>query len=551
MIRRLLTMAWVAMLVMLASVAAAQSAQTPPEGTGRISGTVTRGGGVAVPNAIVRWVRWVGGTGQQGGGRADAQGKFVFEKLLPGSYQVTAQAEGLVTVEFGQTNAGQPGKRIELAEGQSFDHADIVLFRNGAVEGIVTDEFGDPAPGITVQLAQPMMVAGVRRLMPAAGNPPQPSDDRGHYRVPNVPPGEYYVLALSGAFSQPETLAGFAPTFFPGTALPGQARAVRVTAGQDLLDVNFALSPAPLRTVTLRAADPAGAPQSAMLLLAAMSGGDVKAMITARGQTAPDGTFSFRNVPQGTYLLQGFGRPENGSGSVGSSPFGSQVVDVQQDASDVRLVIRSSPTMRGHILFEGDATQLKPSAVRLQGAPVEFLTSPLIGGGPPRMTVNDDWTFEVRDLFGLRVIRASVGAPGWYVKRVTLKGEDVTNTPIDFRNGDVNDVDVTLSNHPASITGAVMDGAAPVREFSVVLFAEDAAKWGLGSPYITMARPLPDGTFRLASLPGAAYLAVALTSVSATDVQDAAFLESLRGQATRVVVGDGETKSVTLKIIKR
>lgn len=546
-------MRFVMMLAALWLVAPAARAQTPPpqpQGTARITGKVLRVDGRPIANATIRWVRWEGGRGMQGAGRTGADGTFLLEKLLAGSYQVTAQAEGFVTSEFGQTAVGQPGKRIDIVDAQTFEHADITLLKTSAIEGVITDEFGDPVPGVTVQMAQVQFAVGANRLMPIGGVP-QPSDDRGRYRVTGLAPGEYYVMVLSGAFAQPETSAGFAPTFFPGTAVPTSARAVRVAAGQDTTDVSFALTPAAMRTVTGIATDADGKPSTAMVLLAAMSNGDVRAIIMARTQAAPDGSFTFRNVPEGTYVIQGFGRPGDGSG-LGTAPFGSAVVNVQRDVTDARVSVRPGSTIRGRILFEGDATGLKTDAVLITGAPVEFITSALVGGGPPRTTIQDDWSFETRDMFGLRTIRASVGAPGWYLKSVTVAGVDKTDTPVDFRSGDVKDVEITLSRRPAGVTGTVLDGDTPVREYTVVVFSDDPAKWTFQSRFLQMARPSPaDGSFRATSLPGGGYFVAAVSAMTQVQAQDRAFLESLRAQATRVTLNDGETKAVTLRIIKR
>lgn len=545
---------FVMMVLALAFVGATASAQTPPaqpQGTARITGKVTRADGRPIAAAIIRWVRWEGGRGMQGSGRAGADGVFVLDKLLAGSYQLTAQAEGFVTSEFGQTVAGQPGKRIDIVDAQTFEHADITLLKTSAIEGVITDEFGDPVPGVTVQMGQVQFVAGANRLMPVGGPAPQPSDDRGHYRVTGLAPGEYYVMVLSGAFAQPETSAGFAPTFYPGTAAPADARAVRVAAGQDASDISFALTPAVMRTVTGRVTDPAGAPVTASVMLAATSNGDVRAIIMARTQAGPDGAFTFRNVPEGSYVVQGFGRPESG-GSLATSPFGAAVVSVQRDVTDMRVAIRPGSLIRGRILFEGDATGLKPDAVLISGAPAEFITGPLVGGGPPRTTIREDWSFETRDMFGVRTIRASVGAPGWYLKSVVIAGQDKTDTPVDFRSGDVNDVEITLSRRPAGVTGTVMDGETPVREYTVVVFSDDPAKWTFQSRFLQIARPSPaDGSFRATSLPAGGYLVAALSTMTQAQAQDPVFLESIRAQATRVTLNDGETKAVTLRIIKR
>ncbi len=543
------------LLLVMAMVASSAMAQggppAAPQGTARITGTIARVDGRPIPNATIRWVRWEGGRGTQGSGRAEADGKFILDRLVAGSYQITAQSEGFVTSDYGQTVAGQPGKRIDVIDGQVFEHADVVLQKTSAIEGQLLDEFGDPVPGATVQLAQVQFVAGKTRLMPAPGQAPQPSDDRGHYRVSGLAPGDYYVMVLSGAFAVPETSAGFAPTFYPGTATPTDAKSVHLVAGQDVLDVGFALTPATMRSVrgVTLAAD--GTPTSAMVLLAQTSGGDVRAMILARGQSAPDGSFEFRSVPEGSYVVQAFGRPEGG-GSVATSPFAAAQLTVAGNTPEVRLSVRPGSIARGRFVFEGDGSALKPSMLLLSGAPTEFLTSPLIGGGPPRNTILDDWTFEVRDMIGLRVVRASIAAPGWFVKSVVVAGQDVTDTGIDFRRGDVSDIEITLTQKQSSITGTVTDGDTPSREYSVLVFAEDAAKWAFPSRFVALARPAPaDGSFRAAGLPAAAYLVVALSLVTTADMQDPVFLQSMRGQATRVVLNEGDTKAVALRIIKR
>lgn len=97
------------------------------------------------------------------------------------------------------------------------------------------------------------------------------------------------------------------------------------------------------------------------------------------------------------------------------------------------------------------------------------------------------------------------------------------------------------------------DGPDAARDYTVVLFAEDASLLAFPSRFIALARPSPtqQGGFRLAGLPPAAYLAVALPAVNNTEYQDPEFLQALRPFATRVVLNEGDTKTIALRIIKR
>ena len=553
MTRRALTLA-VSLSIAASSAFARTPPQPAPQGTGRIGGVITRGDtGRPVPEATIRWVRWEGGRGTQGAIRTDAEGRFELPNIVAGSYQLTATAEGFVRSDFGQRSASEPGQRIELADGQQFNEANITLQRTSAIEGQILDEFGDPVPGVTVQLAQVQFVAGKRRLMPVGGPAPRPTDDLGRFRLFGLAPGDYYALALSGPFANQEvSAAGFAVTFYPGTIVPTDAKAVHVGLGTDTTGVTFALQPTALSAISGVAVDAEGQPvASANIMLVQTSNGDVRAMVVARGLAGPDGAFRFRNVAQGTYVLQAFGRPIGG-GNLGKAPFGALPVTVAGDRADLRLSILPGAVARGRIIFEGDGTALKPGMVMVNFAPVEFVTSP-VAGGPPNSVTREDWTFEVQNQSGLRVPRPNIGAPGWSLKSVMLAGKDVTDTALDFRNGDLSGLEITFTNRAAAVTGTVTDADAPARDFTVVLFADDASLWTFPSRFLGLARPNPavPGGFRFAGLPPSAYLAVALPSVNGSEYEDPEFLQALRPFATRVVLNDGDIKTLELKLIKR
>ncbi len=519
--------------------------------TGRIAGVVTRGDtGQPLEGALLRLVRWDGGLGRQFPPvRSDAEGRFVMEKLPAGEYAISFSAEGFVGLEYGQRRPQEPPRRIRLAEGQHVANIEMTLPRTVAIEGQVVDEFGDPAPGITIQIARVQFAAGKHRLMPAPGQTGTPTDDLGRFRIFNLPPGDYYLAALSGPFAGPEAAAGFALTYFPGTPNPQDAQAVTVGVGQDVTGVTLQMSPAPMSTITGVTTDDQGKPMQSELMLVPTSGGDVRAMIMSRIPTAPDGSFSFRNVAAGTYALQAFGRPVGG-GNLGRAPFGATQVTVDGDLRDVVVKIAAGATLRGRIILEGDGPLPAPDRVRVFPAPVNFATGP-VGGGPPDSVTMADWTFETKNMTGTRVVRANVGAAGWTLKRVTRDGVDITDRPIEFTGEDVNGIEVTLTNRVATVTGTVTDGNAPASEASVLIFAEDPANWVFPSRHLFSARPDAKGAFTAAGLPPGDYLAIAVPPVTGADWQDPATLAVYQGLATKVTVGEGGTATTALRLVRR
>ncbi len=70
------------------------------------------------------------------------------------------------------------------------------------------------------------------------------------------------------------------------------------------------------------------------------------------------------------------------------------------------------------------------------------------------------------------------------------------------------------------------------------------------SRFLATARPDQQGQFQIRNLPPETYLAVALEYVDEGDATDPEFLEKLRPQATKVTLGEGETKGIELKIAR-
>jgi hypothetical protein len=189
-----------------------------------------------------------------------------------------------------------------------------------------------------------------------------------------------------------------------------------------------------------------------------------------------------------------------------------------------------------------------PESIQIFAASEDF-DGPMMRGG--RADIKDDWTFEMDGLVGSRRISVNRLPAGWYLKSILFNDADVTNEPIDFHGSEaVTGVQIVLSNRAAEVTGGVSDEKGqPVKEYSILLFASNPDLWGRRSRYIQTARPDQDGRFSIKSLPPETYLAIALDYIPEGDWNNPEFLEEIRAKATKVLVAEGEVKSVGLRIV--
>lgn len=523
----------------------------PPTPGGRIAGRVTRldtGAPIAVAVVVLSSAQ----PGPTQNTRSDARGRFEFTGLAAGRYDLRVTAQGYVGLE-GLAGRGA-SKVIDVKENAQIEKADVVLSRPSAIEGRVLDEFGDPAPGVQVQIAQVVATMGTTLLMPVAGGgAPVPTDDRGWFRVYGMFAGDYYALAVPSLFRgvaaarlAPEGAQGFAPTYFPGTDRPADAKPVHVTLGKDVADVTFALTPARMATLTGRLTNSAGQPVAKMpVSLVRSRGRDIREIMGVSNATDEEGIFSFRNVPPGGYLLQATSAEGFTSTSVTVPD-----IDDGSGATTVSLTLRPMISARGHISFEGSEPWPAKDKLTVLIQP-DGITSAMMGGGvrtPSRLA--DDWTFEITQLALTGVIRVGVAAP-WALKSVLLDGRDIADTPYDFQSADVNGLEIVLTTALGSVRGTVMDVANPATDVMVVVFPDDRTKWIFPSRFVAAARVGQQGAFTMPSLLPGRYLAVAVpTAALPYGGATPAWMAAVRPNAQALVVSAGASATVTLKVIK-
>ena len=530
----------------------------PPGST--IRGTVSSTDGAPVPNATVT-------AGGPAGGRTastDAFGRFVLRGVAPGPVTVRATKSGYSPSQPGQRGGALPGHTLTIESGNDLDDLSIVLARHGVIGGTVVDEHGEPVQEAAVQLIrvrrQPTgALVGIREQ----GGFVQRSDDRGQFRISGIVPGDYAVVAVPPAETAapaavPRTT--YTPAYYPDTPDFASAGAIRIDDGENVPGLILTMRRVPVARVAGVARTSAGLPVLGTVRLmsrhAVTIGPDVRVV-----RPGPDGQFVFTDVPPGDYLLQ----TQVDSGSSAREFAMNSVTVVAADPQPVMVRTSLGSKLQGTIVLEGGTSPLlwgysaasaTLDAVSSRGS-VTTVGSAVSSGEP----------FTLSGLAGPTRVRVWSDDQKWYVKSIVIDGFDVTDTPYDFGSDARTYSDVKVVFSPAAtITGRATDErAAPVRDYAVYVFATDREKWFEGSRWVKLARASSDGTFQASAMPPGEYWVAALDRVNAyvspfsdgspvpapANSVDAELLSILSSRATRITLGEGQSQTVTLRLVTR
>jgi hypothetical protein len=527
---------------------------TMTTGTGSISGRVTSADtGAPIQRAQVM----LSGESGQRVAVTDLGGRYGFSKLPAGRYSLVAvpspNRAGYQSSPYGGAPATEiaRGKPIELADGQRLENIDITLLRTGVIAGRVTHIDGQPAAGIQVNALQ------IRPGRDPAAIGHADTDDLGRFRLFNLPPGDYMVMASTGPGFQiargqlePDQEAiGLAPTYAPGTLLPADAARVRVARGAETAaDIQLVETRVYSISGTVVNSKGESAPNMHVMLMRADESG--------RGGFGTavnlNGTFAVRNLVPGTYDVVARYTPPRAPGPVPTGPEPEEFASVQVELTTgnvdgVVLMTKPGAVVTGEIVF--DETPPAGARTNLFAEPGQRRTLTSL----PRIELKDT-TFMLSNVFTPVMLRGSLGAgPNWALQSVRLNGNDITDVPTTFTANDSGHLQVVFTSRAPAVDGVVLDDAGkPTMDGIVVLFSQDPSAWPRRSSYLRTTRAIKDGKYRIVGLREGRYYAVAVPldlPVSTVD-PDAGLFEALSKVATPLVLNPGERRSVDLTIVR-
>jgi protocatechuate 3,4-dioxygenase beta subunit len=465
-----------------------------------------------------------------------------------GTYSLTAARAGYLTLQYGQRRPREAGRTLEVKAGDTIEGIDLALPKGGVIAGHITDELGDPAPGVRVEATEFRYIRGQRVLVAARA---ATSNDTGEYRLGGLEPGAYQVRASARELWETDdgkqTLA-YAVTYYPGVTAAEQPQWLNVHLGQEASGIDIRLIAGRAARITGVVEGANGEPladQAVSLDNIGRTTGGALSFAQGAGSTRTDaqGAFEFAKLPPGEYMAYS-GDQKN--------RVAMRAVVSDGDVQHVVLTPRRGTAIRGTVRSDEEAPLPFPAA-RVRVVPISSDPQDVLPGwnAARERAPGSNWTFEISEADGKYLFRATGLPPDWMLKSVTLDGRDITDVPLTVTRGaaDVEGMQVVLSRKGGRIAGDVVNAAgAPAPETTVIVFADDPALWGLASRYVKAVRPEKSARFTVTGLPAATYRVAALDFVVEGQWEDQEFLRSLHGSASRVQLGGGTTETVKVTV---
>ena len=573
-------MRWIP-LALLFGALFAQAQNTPPpavpggsEQKIRVEGTILSMNGEAVRKATVRLQGMSAQPGQPPSSYSettDNGGKFIFDDVAPGRYTLSADKPGFVGARYGARSNTSPGTQLNLTAGMEMKDLAIKMAPQGVVAGKVVDQDGDPVVSVQVQAMRHIYTRGRKQLVPTGGSS---TNDLGEYRLINLAPGRYYISATDrrtvANFSQErpgragEVQEGNITTYYPNAADVSNAVPVDVSAGGEIRGMDIRLLRAKVYTVRGKATDASGLPQPAVVSFTRKedSGNLIAVLGGGTSPIRPDGTFEFRNIVPGTYVLQllqlvtvNGGQPTNLTGRV-------EVTVGDANIEGLVLPLGPGPEITGTVKLEdGDISSLLKPAQNTPGAGVAV--NPLVVQ-PGRLALNlmatenipsairptqvkDDGTFQFSAVgTGKYVLNVISLPPGTYLKSARFAGQDVTNALIDTTSGNGGTLDILLSSKAASVTGSIQnEKGEPLAGVMATLWPKIPDASPTGGARVSFTDQ--SGGFQFKGLAPGDYEVAAWEDLDPGLAQSAEFLSHFTSDTSAVTLAEGATVSKDLK----
>lgn len=412
-------------------------------------------------------------------------GRFEFQNVPRGNYQLFCEKSGFVSTYFGAREPGQPGAVLAIADGSDLKSLDLALSRGSIVSGRVSDEYKESIQGAAVTLLRKRYVGGRaswERVQTAS------SDDRGQFAFEQVPPGVYYFRASS---PEPYRRAiGYSTRYFANGKEPSQASRLEVLPNIDYTSLEVHFERDRMLSLSGWAYNSSGAPTVSGTIVADLLGsGDVQRVL-ARS----DGSFRLEGLPPGSYRLSALTTDINSI----------RYLDLGDDRKDFRMTPTPGVAVRGRFLGrDGPVRAVGQARLSLQD---DFQWRFLADYSTP---VWWDGRFEFTQVmpgtYTLSLMLTGPDSDTLYISEISVLGRDIGTTLAVGEEPMPGLLDIRLEKGGTVVGTATDKSGAGLRGVNAVLVPADPSR-RTDERYLRWVGTAMDGTFTLRGVPPGEYL---------------------------------------------
>ncbi len=472
---------------------------------------------------------------------SDVSGRFHFEGVQAGDYELTGQHPGYSEGTLGASEPGGTGVVLHLGTTSKLADLELKLFRHSSVSGRVIDENGQPVFGVLVEAVRQQWFRGHKAYF----TPSQAStNDMGEYRMSGLEPGRYYLYASGPdegfVEEQGKLEKRKLSAFYPGSQTLEDATPLELHAAEDLAGIDFRLRTAAVFHIRGRVDLSASRDRLEELMVTARRPGMPSELADIEGDMKQDGSFDIAGVPAGDYEVVS---------SRLSHQLGTMNVEVRaNNVNGVVIVVPRGSEVKGKIQFAGRDTRGASSMSISLGEPGGDLHHGAYFG-----TVSRDGAFTIQDVPSGKYVLGVFGEDQTeYVKSVQYAQQEVLGVPIDLSGGVAGDFAVEISTGAGQVGGSVRwpgqePGSQPElrRGADVVLVSERLRLDGLGVQFASVDQ---NGQFSFKNVPPGKYYGFA-AGVDTGLWENTDFIAKLKDKGVEVIVLENGNVQIQIPVL--
>ena len=361
---------------------------------------------------------------------------------------------------------------------------EIVMNPLSVVSGRVMNRNGNPLLLAGIYLMSTRYVGGRKTLVRATNTLGRllggETNDRGEYRLADVPPGEFYLWvdnsSLLGSKDAPDRLPR--TVYYPNVLDFKSATRISVRGKDPGIDVQVPAAPVFSISGTvvnsLLGQSPTGAQRPRAVSVFYLGSGEPDVLqdpivVESRVKGPPnedESPFELGGFSPGKYVLY----PT--FGSIGGETNPTTVIIEDRDVTGLRIEMKPAADLKGRVLVEGDASTIPLQRIGLGIRPKDRIPPVMAAGA--LVSAPDAQTGEFTITGIMQNVRLGLLANALpsdaYVSDIRQGGNSVLSDGFIWSNPSAGLIEVRLSTRGGSVQGIVRDGSQqPAKQATVVL----------------------------------------------------------------------------------